>query len=403
MLTTMVEPEEKPRPPQRGSRFEEGLAYLLAFSDGLLELVPDGIGVLDDRLRVRSANRAFAEVFGFDSAEGIRGVPLRSEALFRIPIPDRPGVTLGLLLRNMLAAGGEDSLYFERLEVADGPGGKVRRWSARATMWDTEDPQFRRVLVWVHPWRERGEPTLPEDAALASRADRFDRLALDRRLFDHLSVCVVDASLRVQIASPGLEAMLGYTFDPEAPGDRHVFAVFPPLRAEEVRMVLDVARQTGQGGSTRIRLPANEHRPYARAIEIEVGILAPRDERASELLLLLHEVEDMASSPSTDTSRATRSVPETLAGMIANLEHWPPPASEQVLLVESDSWTRMLWADAMREAGVADIALCDSAADLWDKHEPASFGVIFLAVDDDPADVRELCNRLGQEAPDVPA
>lgn len=405
MLVTMTEPENKPRqtPPRRPTRFDEGLAYLLAFSEGLLELVPDGIGVLDDRLRVRSANRAFAEVFGFDSAESIRGVPLRSEALFRVAVPDRPGVTFGLLLRNMLASGGDEALYFERLEVQDRPDGPSRRWSARVMMWDTEDPQYRRVLLWVHPWRERGEPGLPEDAALASRSDRFSRLALDRRLFDHVPVCVVDASLRVQMASPAVEAMLGHTFDPDAPGDRHVFAVFPPLRAEEVRMVLDVARQTGQGGGVRIRLPAGGVRPVEQTIEIEVGILAPRDERASELLLLLHEVEDMASSPSTDASTAARSVPETLAGMIANLGHWPAPASERVLLVEADSWTRMLWSDALREAGVRDIALCESREEVWQKHEPAMFGAIFLAVDDTPDEVRALCRRLGQEAGDVPA
>lgn len=404
MLVAMTEPENKSRqaPPRRPSRFEDGLAYLLAFSEGLLELVPDGIGVLDDRLRVRSANRAFAEVFGFDSAESIRGVPLRSEALFRVPVPDRPGVTLGLLLRNMLSAGGDEALYFERLEVQDRPDGPSRRWSARVMMWDTEDPQYRRVLLWVHPWRERGEPALPEDAALASRADRFSRLALDRRLFDHVPVCVVDASLRVQMASPGLEAMLGHTFDPDTPGDRHVFAVFPPLRVEEVRMILDVARQTGQGGSVRIRLPAGGVRPVEQTIEIEVGILAPRDERASELLLLLHEVEDMASSPSTDASSAARSVPETLAGMIANLEHWPAPASERVLLVESDSWTRMLWSDALREAGVRDIALCESREELWQKHDPATFGAAFLAVDGAPDEVRSLCTRLGREARGVP-
>ena len=62
MQETMVEAEERAPgavPPGSSARFEEGLAYLLTFSEGLLELVPDGIGVLDERVLLRPADQAF--------------------------------------------------------------------------------------------------------------------------------------------------------------------------------------------------------------------------------------------------------------------------------------------------------------------------------------------------------
>jgi len=329
-------------------------------------------------------------------------VPLRSEPLFRVAAPDRPGVTVGLLLRNLLAEGGDDTLYFERLEVVNAVDGSVRRWSMRVSMWDTEDAKFRRVLLWLHPWRERSEPRLPEDARAAHQDDRFTRLALDRRVFDHVPVCVVDASLRVQLASPGFEELVGESFDPDAPGDRHVFAVFPPLRTDSLRVLLDAARKgLASTGTVQLSIPTSHG--DLRHVEVEVRTLAPRDERASELLLLLHEVDGMASSASaTDRQQANVPVPDTVDAIASNLSGWPPPLNEHVLVVEPDSWGRMLWTDTLRQAGVAEVAVCDAAREVWTRHDPARFGAILVGLDGDATAVSTLCRRLAEEAPNVP-
>ncbi|MDP6528713.1 MAG: GAF domain-containing protein [Gemmatimonadota bacterium] len=100
------------------------------------------MAVLDDRLCVRSANRAMACLLGFDEPNQARGASLAEHPLIDILVDDGSDRTVGAVLTDLLDQG------VGSVEVA-APAEGGPRVRIRAAAWDTEDPAYRRILLWV--------------------------------------------------------------------------------------------------------------------------------------------------------------------------------------------------------------------------------------------------------------
>lgn len=118
------------------------LSYLLAFNDALLELVPDPIAVLDEKFRVRACNSSFREIAGAGSGP----FSLAGDApLLRAEVA--PGRTLAESLRSLLREGGARS--FRRVRGGDDEERGLGTFAGKAAVWDSGDPESRRVLLWI--------------------------------------------------------------------------------------------------------------------------------------------------------------------------------------------------------------------------------------------------------------
>jgi GAF domain-containing protein/PAS domain-containing protein len=381
--------DRSPAPP----RFEDDLAYLVLFSEALLDVVPEGVAVLDDRLRVRAANGPFARAFGQP------GTDLEGRALFQAKVPEREGRSLGDLLRELASGQGEG--LETRVDAPGEWGG--RRWSVRATGWDAQDERFRRVLLCVRPeagpeasagvQARPGEEVLDRLFALTTRQE-----ALLRSL--PLGICFVDPALRVRAVSRRLEEIFGRRFRPDAPGDAHLFAVFPELRDADLLERLQKCRDSADSIRGTLTVTRADGAPLE--IEVEVQPVAGRTPDAAALLLLFHEVRGMFpfSTPKPETPTVIPAGPSAILAP-ENLARWMMPPNRRVLVVEKDGWSRMVLADAVREAGEGDVTLADSSIEALGRHDPNGFGLVLVGIDTDPADAASLCRRLATESPRV--
>jgi GAF domain-containing protein/PAS domain-containing protein/CheY-like chemotaxis protein len=387
-----MDPSDRgPSPP----RFEDDLAYLVLFSEALLDVVPEGVAVLDERLRVRAANGPFARAFGQP------GTDLAGRPLLQAKVPERGGRPLGDLLRELAAGVGE--ALEARVDAPGEWGG--RRWAVRATGWDAQDPRFRRVLLCARP--EAGAEADAGWAPGAPGEDVRDHLfalttrqeALLRTL--PLGICFVDPALRVRAVSRRLEEIFGRRFRPDAPGDTHLFAVFPELRDSDFLERLQKCRDSADSIRGTLTVTRADGAPLD--IEVEVQPVAGRTPDAAALLLLFHEVRGMFpfSTPKPETPTA---VPAGPAAILApeNLARWMMPPNRRVLVVEKDGWSRMVLADSVREAGEGDVTLADSSVEALGRHDPSSFGIVLVGIDSDPGDAANLCRRLATDSPRVP-
>jgi GAF domain-containing protein/DNA-binding NarL/FixJ family response regulator len=404
---TMVEPEQPGDlgrdVPSPDTTFEEGLAYLLLFSEALLDLVPDGVGVLDEQLRVRACNDAFARVFGFDSADEARGIEMAGDPIFRMPLPNDPDRTVQEAIADRFTHEDTSALTLHGLDARHPLEETTRRWSVRLATWDTEDPRYRRVLVWAHPWEDRAEAAAAEPAAdraaepaaepAADRDATFTRAALGEMLLEHLALCVVDPSLNLLRTTSRLEQLLGARASDSH--DRHLFAMFPALRSEGLRALLEAAGDYGTEGSIRIEAPAGTF------LQVEVQPLGTADDEFPETLLLLHEVQGMSNAPAPPSQKPAP-LPAGESGILAHLDRWPPTGSDRILVVESDSWTRMLWADVLRETGLDRITPCDRAEGALDRYDLTEFGAVIVGLDHAGEEAAEFCATVARAFPSLP-
>jgi GAF domain-containing protein/PAS domain-containing protein/CheY-like chemotaxis protein len=399
----MAESDDRPASGDPSRRYEEALAYLLVFSEALLDLVPDALVVLDESLRVRNANPAFARAFAGASPEEVRGRSLADHPVLRSPIPARPGTTLADALRE-LCAGGSASLEIDRLAVEVEPGAPTC-WEVRAAGWDTEDPGYRRVLAWFRALPGAPPATAAEPPAEV-RAPPPPARPVARALLERIpgAAGLLDRDLRLLGANRRLLDLLG-TGTPSAAEGLPFLEAFPGLRESALATLLRTAAET------RGRVAGTADLPGGRGgqAEIEVQPLGSVDDESRELLLLFHEVPEMMPSPTTSETQTTTSesrttVPETQGAILApdRLARWPTPATDRVLVVEADSWTRMIIADALRDAGLHDFAVCDSGAAAWARHDPAFFALAVVALDSAPDDAIEFCRRMVRDAASVP-
>jgi GAF domain-containing protein/PAS domain-containing protein/CheY-like chemotaxis protein len=380
------------------------------FSEALLDLVPDGVAVVDERLCVRAANAAFARAFGQP------GMALRDKPLFRRPVPGRGGRSLADVLRDVLETG--VGLTAHDLE-APGDWGSGDRWTVRAAAWDTEDPAFRRILLCVEATGgplQPGAPVAPPAASVPAEPPRpaeplseperdrlFAAVALNERLLEALPVgaCILDGALRVRAANRRVQELFGRGFRPDQPGDRHLFAIFPVTRDAEFRERLERCRDSADSVRGILSVTWADGSPVE--LEVEVQPIAGPGHAVGDLLLLFHEVRGMSPPNAALRTGSDAHVPAGLADVVSkeNLQRWTAPESRRVLVVERDAWSRMLLADTLRQAGF-DATLVESGRDALAAQDVGSFGLVAAGLDADPDDAAELCRRVTEEHPGVP-
>ena len=420
---------DDPMESEAGQGFEEALAYLLVFSESLLDIVPDALVVLDADLRVRNANDAFAEAFAFGDRQVARGISLIDTPLFKSPIPTRPGKTLADALQELFQ-GAASHLEVARVDVEGEEGPEA--WAVRASAWDTEDASFRRILAWFRPLPvasaaapeealepsrmapaeplPAAEPTAPGEPTPTAPDDSRDALALARELLRRLpeAACVLDRAGRVLHENPRIAREAGAAAREEVPAGAPApkppgFADrFPGLGEAGIPALLeDSAREAAP-----IRRPARIILPDGSSLSIEIEVQPVRraddDKEIQEFLLLLHEVLPM--NPSTPTPDTTSALPETPEAILDGdrLGRWPVPATDRVLVVEADSWTRMAITDSLRDAGLADFAACESGTVVWARHDPSWFAVVLVGLDTSGREAADFCRRMTRDAPQVP-
>jgi GAF domain-containing protein/PAS domain-containing protein len=273
------------------SSFEEDLAFLVAFSERLLDLAPAAVGVFDENLCLRSANREFLALIGFDSLAEGEGVTLADHPVLRSPAPAPDALTtLGDLLSELFAS--ERDLELPGLVIPDTRSGGSRTYLARAAAWDTEDPRFRRVLLWLKeeaPPTEEEEESEPATEALAAKTDRiFTLTALIEQLLETVpvGVCILDAMFRVRLTNRRLEDLLGVRHPPRASGDRHLFAIFPVLRDEQLLAALETCLESGSPATWEHRITLESG--SAQALRTDVRRL-PGEGGAEDALLIVFE------------------------------------------------------------------------------------------------------------------
>jgi GAF domain-containing protein/CheY-like chemotaxis protein/PAS domain-containing protein len=394
-------------PPASPFSLEERLGYLLAFGEALLDLIPDEVAVLDDRLRVRNANRAFAQAFGVPSGPEAEPVSLGDGPFFQAPVSERGDAPLGEILVEQ--TGANRTFRLDRFEAPPRPGEESRTWTIRAEPWDTEDPRYRRILVWLRS-RAEEESSPEEDVApfittlLEEKADRiFTLTELTDRILEMLPVgaCLLDPALNILRVNARFEEMLGRRLPPRSTGDRHLFALFPVLRDQEFQEILSECRRTGQTVRGTVEAESSEKSPPRFEVELQPVML--RDENAREILLIVHEVEGMTPIPEAAT-REAGPVPVTPEEILApsRLEMWPPSTQARVLVVEPDAWARMILSDIVRSAGFEDVTLMESGEAALASFDPATFALMLVGFDRDEKEAREFCARITETAPKVP-
>jgi GAF domain-containing protein/PAS domain-containing protein len=404
------------RPPEGAERpagsvsssLEDDLAFLLLFADATLQLIPDGVVVLDAGLRVRSANAPALAALGWSDPAQAVGADLADHPLLGL-FTDRGD---GPPLREALERLGSEILDTELAEE-EGAG-----WRVRAAYWDAEHPDFRRTVLWLR----RREPDSPEEVAGPEpsapaeapgdrerpsldeeQADLLVRLtARSERLLDRspTGICIVDPGLRVVAANRAVQDALACSFRANQPGDRHLFSVFPPLRDEEFRERLEQCHETADPVRGTLTVRAEDESPLQ--VDVEVVPVAGPDRHLGELILLFHEVRGMSPAV-TPSPPAAGPAPLTAEGILReeNLARWSP-RNRRILAVEADAWARMMLSDALRRAGEDDVTFADSAADALRHHDPAAFGLILAGFDGGTGDAAEILRRAAETAPRVP-
>jgi GAF domain-containing protein/PAS domain-containing protein/CheY-like chemotaxis protein len=434
-LEIMVEPEGG-----TGPSFEEDLAYLLLFSEALLDLVPDGVAVLDDRLRVRNANRAFVKLLGLGTIEAARGVCLSDEPLFRATVFEREDRPLG----DVLAASFESDIGLTvEVPVPDGVR-SAQTWSVRAAPWDTEHPSFRRILLCVRrsdPAARIASPTgVREDAA----PHPFTVTGWTQEVLELLpvGVCVLDPSHRVRALNGWLEGVLSRPVSLEDCADRHLFALFPELRSQELTDLLGEARHRPDWVQSPV--PVVSASGADLTLDAQVRAFIAGDGEVSEILVIFRDGarasllepseppppdappppgggdagwegppgsgggggpgDEYPEPPSGWEPPDEGNVPVRPEDIVApgNLSRFPHAATSRILIVEADPWTRMVISVSLRQAGFEDLSLAETRAAALETLDPAALALMIVGWDRDPEDARDFCLRVAGTAPGVP-
>ncbi|HMB70043.1 MAG TPA: PAS domain-containing protein, partial [bacterium] len=396
-MTRPPEGTEGPAGPASSS-LEDDLAFLLLFADATLELIPDGVVVLDAALRIRSANAPALEALGWTDAAAAVGADLSDHPLLSLAT----GAGDGPPLREVLETLGSETVD-TRLAEGDGPG-----WRVRASFWDAEHPGFRRTVLWLRrlesaaPPEEPGAPEKPSASEAPSldeeRADLLVRMtARNERLLDRspTGICVLDSGLRVLAANRAVQDALGRPFRPDRSGDRHLFAVFPSLRDDEFRERLEQCHETADPMRGTLTVQAEDEAPLQ--VDVEVVPVAGPDRHLGELILFFHEVRGMPRAASSGPAAAP--APLTLEGILReeNLARWSP-RNRRILVVEQDGPGRMMLSDALRRAGEDDVTFSDSAGEAFRHHDPAAFGLVIAGFDGGSDDAPEILRRVSEDA-----
>lgn len=436
------------------SLFDESVLYLLAFSESFFDLVPDGLAVVDERLRVRSANAAFAAFVQETSAAGARGKWIEQESWANAHAESHgASFRVADLLRDQFTTGHPLTLEGLTLPQTSGDG----KFSIRSTPWDSSNPNSKRLLLWIR--REAAEAAEAE-APTSLLEEKNDRYFVLRAFIDRLldvapvGVSLLDPSLRVIIDSAWMREHLGHGAG-ASPADRHMFSVYPILRETDVHRTLKECRRSQErqqlqvdltsadGGSRTIVFDAIPFLPedsvrgvllLAREVITPSAAVAPTDAFATEVMERPEFA--MASAPANDgPANFASSANEVPANAVAagietvgaassptsalespaeddsstpasNFEDvpasWARAADVPILLVEPRLGPRTDLSDTLRVHGFDDVTALASPTDALVRQDPTRYGLVVLGFEPWDQEVVEFARRVAQEAPRVP-
>jgi GAF domain-containing protein len=329
MVETPSSPTASPPPAAsaRPSYVEEGLSYLLAWSERVFDLVPDAIGILDDSFRVRAANASFLEFFGFGSLNDARTASLESHPLFASAFTAvENGAPLAQLLRDQLETGAPLSL--DRIRFSE--DASIRdEISIRSLPWDLENARSRRILLWIR--RDPRADASTEAVSPAAFEETHDRLFTLQTFLEKLlealplGVCLLDPSLRVVVENEWIQKNAGPNVSEENANDRHLFSLFPSLRDDRLQSALEHCRSSGESQSL-VLLPA-DGRPNTLLVDLHACL---PDEDTQGVLILVRDAAPTIASASDGSERAAP--PAASRPAVA-----PPPEPAESHLVEIES------------------------------------------------------------------
>ncbi len=413
----MVDPTSSlagdPSEPNESSLADEGIRYLLAFSETMFDLVPDGLAILDDRLFLRAANPAFVEMLSLGSIDEARGRSLADHPWLRDRVEIQgASMPLGDLLLDEFQTGMPVAL-----EGVRAPQGEhAPPLAVRAIPWDTQDPRSRRILLWVgleQPAPSTPEPPVAEPEPTSLLEEKNDRIFFLTAFLDRVlevvpfGLCLLDPSLRVVADSAWMREHLRRRNLSESPADRHLFALYPELRGSELQIALDTCRREGRG--MRVEITGKDG-AMRRSLLAEVEPFLP-EANAPGVLLALREVAGESSnaavaSPETPPDTLAGDPFEATAASATQTETGFIPSfaieSPRLLLVERDATERARLSDRLRAAGFEDLAAATSGTDALVRHDPALYAVIVLGFEPWDQEIADYARRAAQDAPHVP-
>jgi GAF domain-containing protein/PAS domain-containing protein len=314
----------------RPSYVEEGLYYLLAWSERVFDLVPDAIGILDDSFRVRAANAAFLEFFGFESLNDARGTSLESHPLFASAFTAAEnGAPLAQLLRDQLETG--TPLSLDRIRFAD-DASITDEISIRSLPWDLENARSRRILLWIR--RDSRAAASPEEVSAAAFEETHDRLFTLQTFLEKLlealplGVCLLDPSLRVVVENEWIQKNAGANASEESGNDRHLFSLYPSLRDDRLQSALELCRSSGESQS--LVLLAADGRPNTLLVDLHACL---PDEDTQGVLILVRDAAPVVAPASDGPERSAS--PAASRPAVAPLPLQPEPTRPHLVEIES--------------------------------------------------------------------
>lgn len=316
----------------RPSFVEEGLYYLLAWSERFFDLVPDAIGILDDSFRVRAANAAFLEFFAFESLNEARGNSIESHPLFTAAFSAAEnGAPLGQLLRDQLENGaplGLDHVHFPDQAIIPDV------LSIRSLPWDLDNARSRRILLWIRREHREdpatGQPVVLSTALEESNDRYFTLRAFLEKLLESLplGVCLLDPSFRVVAENEWMQKNASGDLPAESEIDRYLFSQYPNLRDERLKSALERCRDSGESES--VALLAGPDRVQTLLLDLHPCL--PEGDAQGILILVRDAVPVVVPAPAV-------APPPAAAAPAARTPATAPahPRSERPDLVEIES------------------------------------------------------------------
>ncbi len=287
---------EAPLPPPS---LGEELNYLQAFNTGILNLVPDGVAVLDDQLSIRSANDTFRELMGLPGAPAER-IVVADHPLFRTSITwqgiEKP---LGEALCDLFDGGGE--IPVTTMSVTGGDGGEASLYAVRASAWDSEDRVSSRILLWIHRKEEGGGPEAQDVGEDSTSEEESTLFEFARGLLEDIpiAVCELAPGLFLRKTNRAVEKIFGRRFRFDPGNEDHIFSVLPELCCDTLLELFEKTTASSRPAGGVIILV----RPGGREVRLFAEVRPPIGDDDSTFLFL--QPESMATFPgNTDSTRA---------------------------------------------------------------------------------------------------
>ncbi len=248
------------------------LNYLLSFNERILNLIPDGVAVLDVDLRPRTANLRFCELLNLEPTDDGAYPTLADHPFFEGYLSgDQPysGNTLANRLAEMFEKNEDNSLSVNSFSMNGDEESPYSHCSILASAWDTGDRDNRRIILWVRPIsnhvkKETGSTSGITESEVISAApsNPATLLSFSQGLFKDLpiGVCEMTSNLNLRRVNGSLKRIFGHGYETDTPGEEHIFSIYPELCDDEILNVLEncVKNHEPVSGRTSIERDSGE-------------------------------------------------------------------------------------------------------------------------------------------------